>query len=133
MAELDTQSVYSLFVAGTHLFFSIMILRLYQMAKNMKLCRDSIWLKIGIILTVTGTMTLAAIPISELGRGIDRIGHDGADVMLWSVLRTSGLLILSFVMLVSFLKRSTWDGIERRGSGESDRVPLDHQAPAPHR
>lgn len=122
MAEADVQYVYTLFVAGTHLFFAVMVLRLFQLAKIKKLCKDTFILRLAVILVVTSTLTLASIPISTSNPVEQALLSNQA--MLWSIARTTGLLILSFIMLVSFLKRSTWDGRERR-TGRTDRIPLE--------
>lgn len=110
-------AVYSLFVALTHMFFSIMVLRLYQLVKIKKVCEDTLWLRLGVILVVTGSMTVASMPIHDFSTGVPPLSFEP---MFWSLVRTTGLLIVSFVILAAVTKHSRWDGVERRTTARED-------------
>lgn len=119
MDSSTVHNVYSISVAVTHVLFAVILLRLYQLVKKAKLCQDTWVLRIGIVLAVTGTLTLASIPLHPSGFAADN------EVMWWSISRTLGLIVLCFVLFKTLIhpptaKPAPWDGQERRESKPED-------------
>lgn len=117
MDSFNLQSAYALSVAVTHVLFAVVILRLYQLVKKAGLCQDTWMLRLGIILAVAGTLTLASIPIIPDGSIVD-MGVLSKEALIWSISRTLGLIVLCFVLFRTMLHpvplRPNWDGVERR-------------------
>ena len=109
---------YALSVALTHVLFSVIVLRLYQLVKSSKLCEDSWGLRIGVVLAVTGTLTLSSIPITSLATHPFDISRE---TMFWSMVRTIGLIVLCFVIFHAAIRNTArmWDGEDRRDSTDS--------------
>lgn len=128
----------------THMLFAIILLRLYQLLKKSRLCRDTWIMKVGVVLAVAGTITLGALPILEQVAATSSASSAAAtvaavavaddiqvsnEILFWSFVRTIGLLLVCAVLwraLTHPHSRPSWHDKQHRKSrlpAEDSRLP----------
>lgn len=110
MDTLKLHTLYVLSMTATHILFVIVVMRLWQLVRTYRICRDSWTLKTGMILVIVGTLVLAAVPIVE--------SEVSPELMVWSAVRNLGLIILCWIIFAGIARFRPWDGkTERRTTG----------------
>jgi len=121
---------YMVIVTITHVLFAVIVLRLYQLVKAAGFGEQSWALRIGVILIVAGTLTLAMIPTTL--PAVATVKDVSMDVLIWSLLRTLGLIIVCSLIFTNIARFKPWDGHSERRTGLTRPATLDDRVNSRH-